>query len=101
MLMYVTLGLCVHKYNWMSVCSMMYIYPVTFLNFSVCFISCVSSGYHHQGQGYVHYSSVCLCLSGDVYAISMLFSLRDTVDSGNRSRREHCSKENFYFYCPL
>ena len=62
-----------------------------------CVLFPVSSGSHHQGQGYVHPSSVCLCLSGDVYAIPMLFSLRDTVDAGDSSRQEHCSKENFYF----
>ena len=60
-----------------------------------CVLFPVSSGSQHQGQGYVHPSSVCLCLSGDVYAIPMLFSLRDTVDSGDWSRRERWSKDNF------
>lgn len=38
MLMCVTLDLCVCIYTWMPVCSMMYIYPVSFLTFSMCVI---------------------------------------------------------------
>lgn len=79
--------LCLHTYLDAYV-SVMYICPVSFLTFLfVLFHDCVIpySDSHHQGQGYVNYPSVHLCLSGDVYATRVLFSFSDNVVVGDVS----------------